>query len=99
MSSEFTADTVPDHRLDVRVRNLGGTLLVALAEDAFELSDSSAFLWRAIDGARTVSQIAESLATEYGIDGAEALADTVDALNQLYTLDLIRQRQPDPEAR
>jgi hypothetical protein len=68
-------DAVPDRRLDTRVRNRRGVLFIARAEHAFELSDAAAFVWRQIDGRRTVRQLAERMAAEYDLDLSTAEQD------------------------
>jgi hypothetical protein len=73
-------DAVPVTPLDVRVRNVRGQLLVARQEHAVELSDSAGFVWRQLDGRRTVADVAGRLAAEYHIDQQTAIADTQEVL-------------------
>ncbi|ANP49531.1 hypothetical protein J2Z21_006018 [Streptomyces griseochromogenes] len=73
---ELSGDQVPSCRPDVRVRNVRGTFLVAVANNAFELSESAGFIWKHIDGRRSIADIARLLAGEYGIDEEAALLDT-----------------------
>jgi len=90
VSLPVTPDTVVVPRLDVRVRRVGGDFLVGIAEEAYSLSESGAFIWRQINGRRTVREIAERLATEYDVDDATALDDTSATITELNGLDLVR---------
>jgi len=55
-------------------------MYLSLADHDAALSETAAFLWRRIDGAGTVGQLATELAAEYEIDRAEALADTAELI-------------------
>lgn len=90
MSARFAPGTVPRPRFEVRVRRSGGLLTVGLDNDTFQLSDTAAFLFRQVDGTRTVSGIAQLLAAEYDIDPKTALFDTAELLEDLCDLRLIR---------
>ncbi|WP_317447674.1 PqqD family protein [Streptomyces collinus] len=70
-------------RLDARVRNHQGTLIVAGATQAFELTSVAAFVWRLLDGLHTVREISLAVATEYGVNRDEALEDTQELLRDL----------------
>ena len=76
-------DATIRRRLDARVRNHQGTLVIAGATQAFELTSVAAFVWRLLDGSRTVQEISLAVATEYGADPAEALEDTRELLRDL----------------
>lgn len=84
-----TAESVPRRRLDARVRNYRGVTLVAGPSQALELSETAAFVWRAIDDDRSVADVAALLADEYDVDGATALADVVDLLGDLHAAGLV----------
>jgi pyrroloquinoline quinone biosynthesis protein D len=77
------ADDVPVRPVAVRVRRFQGSVLVGRADDAFELTESAAFVFRHVDGARTVRDIGELLAAHYDIDPAMAVADTAELLEDL----------------
>ena len=83
---------VPVRRLDARVRKVGDTLVVGRAEDVFELDEVAAFVWRQIDGERTVADLGAVLAVEYDIDAAEAAGDVADMLEPLVAHGLITMR-------
>jgi hypothetical protein len=81
--------SVPVLRLDVRVRNGGNGLTVARAQNVYELDEVASFIWRQIDGARSVADIGVVLAGEYGIGADEAAADVAEALDPLLADGLI----------
>jgi hypothetical protein len=84
---------VPQIRPGLRVRNFRGKLFVASQGQAFELSDTAAFIYRAVDGERSVAEIGRQVAAEYGIPFDTAVEDTVElltALNEAEVLDLKR---------
>jgi Coenzyme PQQ synthesis protein D (PqqD) len=87
-------ETVLSPRLGARVRRFRGTLTVGLAADAFELSETAAFIYRNVDGRRSAGQIAALVADEYDIDADVALTDTLDALADLCDLDLLVPGEP-----
>lgn len=74
---------VPRRRLDARTRRFRGTLLVASDDQMLELSESAEFIYRNIDGARSVADIGRLVAAEYDIDEATAEADLVELLTDL----------------
>ncbi|MGW4272667.1 PqqD family protein [Streptomyces sp. SID10815] len=79
----LSVDQVPSCRPDVRVRNVRGNFLVAVANNAFELSESASFIWKQIDGRRSVGDIGRLLAGEYEIDEETAIVDTKEILEFL----------------
>ncbi|MFF2116879.1 PqqD family protein [Kitasatospora sp. NPDC058184] len=81
----LSPDQVPSYRPDVRVRNLRGRFLVAVAKDAFELSETASFIWKQIDGRNSIADIGRLLAAEYDIDAETATADTKEILEYLAT--------------
>jgi pyrroloquinoline quinone biosynthesis protein D len=81
----------PVPRLDVRMRNYRGTLLLARAEQSLELTDVAAFVWRLLDGQRSLEDVAKAVATEYAIDYDTAYTDCselVEALADAGMLDV-----------
>lgn len=79
----MTPDSVPAPRLDVRYRNIRGQILITRGEDALELTETAAFVFRRVDGTRSVRRIGEALAAEYGIGADEAVADAAAVLTGL----------------
>ncbi|MBB4913038.1 PqqD family protein [Streptosporangium saharense] len=87
-----SAEAVPVPRLDVRVRNVGGTLTVAWGESVFELSETAGFLWKRVDGRRSLRELAGLLAGEYAVDPETALRDTLETMTALADGGLVRLR-------
>ncbi|MGW6685491.1 PqqD family protein [Streptomyces sp. NPDC054961] len=86
----LTRESVPTVRPDIRVRKIRGTLVVAVPEQAFELAETAAFLWKRIDGVRSVGRIGELLAEEYEIDVETAVEDTLAVLAELVAYGAVR---------
>nr|WSX51415.1 PqqD family protein [Streptomyces sp. NBC_00974] len=85
-----TRESVPVVRPDIRVRKIRGTLVVAVPEQAFELAETTAFIWKRIDGVRSAGRIGELLAEEYEIDVETAVEDTVEVLAELVEYGAVR---------
>jgi Coenzyme PQQ synthesis protein D (PqqD) len=94
----IVSGTVPDRRLDSRIRNLGDRLLVGRSSSALELDPTAGFVWRRIDGERTVRQLAELLAAEFGADPATALEDVIGLVGQLRDCGVVTLVTPPPAA-
>jgi hypothetical protein len=75
--------SVPRVRLDASVRRFRGALLVAVGERTLELTDSAAFLFRAVDGVRSVAAIGAMLAEDYDVPAEEAVEDAAGFLAEL----------------
>lgn len=84
--------TVPYVPLNVRLRRHAGRYLAAGYEHTLELSDTASFVWKQIDGRRSVADIADLVSKEYRVDAATALADVRELLDQLIRHDLVRCR-------
>ncbi len=52
---------------------------------AVSLNESGAFLWQQLTDEKTVYELAEALAEEYGITSEEVIADVVDFADLLKT--------------
>ncbi|MEV8511990.1 PqqD family protein [Dactylosporangium sp. NPDC051484] len=76
-------DTVPRRRLGARVRKYRGKLFVATADRALELDECAEFVFRQVDGSRTVRQIGEQVAVTYGISLDRAVRDSAGLLVEL----------------
>lgn len=86
MSGSPRTDTdraIPVTRLDTRVRNRNGTLLLSRAATVLELGDVAAEIWLAADGERTIDEIAQVVAASYGMEPTEILDDVVELLDSL----------------
>ncbi|MEW2619299.1 PqqD family protein [Streptomyces sp. NPDC048106] len=71
---------VPRRTLGIRIRRVPDGLLLGYRDQAVLLSGPAELIYRLADGDRTVADIADGVAGEYGIDAAEALADVVEFL-------------------
>jgi hypothetical protein len=49
----------------VRIRNLSGTIILAVGDDVVELSDIAESIWRAMAPGRTVRDIVRTIAAAY----------------------------------
>lgn len=89
---------VPVRRLDARIRNIGGTLVVAGPEQALELSDSARFLWLAMNGSQSVAALADRLVAEHDTDPESAIDDVVGLVTLLQEVRVITVRKTAPGA-
>jgi hypothetical protein len=100
MSGPVCPDSVPERRLEAQVRNLGGTLTVARPESdtAVELSETAGYIWRTIDGRRTVQAIGELLAQRYDVRPETAVTDVIEMVAEFSALDLVGLSGPGGDA-
>jgi hypothetical protein len=91
MTVTVNDDTVLKPRLDIRVRRNNGTYTLGLQDKAFELSETTSYIWRQLNGRRTVADVAAALAEHYDIDSAAASADTLEVLRSLVELNLLHE--------
>jgi pyrroloquinoline quinone biosynthesis protein D len=77
---------VPSLPADVRVRRVGGRLLVARRDDSLELDEVGTAIFSQIDGETGVGAIADSICTDYDVDRQMAVADVREFLAQLVDL-------------
>jgi hypothetical protein len=82
---DISVHQVPSYRPDVRIRNVRGGYLVAVAGNAFELSETATFIWKNINGRNSIAEIGKLLADEYDVDEETAIADTKEILQDLAT--------------
>ncbi|MEU3420799.1 PqqD family protein [Streptomyces murinus] len=71
---------VPRRTLGIRIRRVPDGLLLGYRDRAMLLEGPAELIYRLADGARMVTDIADGVAEEYGIDRAEALADVLEFL-------------------
>ncbi|MBV1849566.1 PqqD family protein [Catellatospora tritici] len=90
MSLPVTTETVPRPRLDLRVRNVRGTVTVSLANMTYELSETAVWIWKQIDGRNTIADIAAMLAAEFEIDVETATEDTIEVVRDFGESDLVK---------
>ncbi|MGW0589555.1 PqqD family protein [Streptosporangium sp. NPDC002607] len=81
---------VPVLPMTVRMRNLQGKTFVGDGEHVFELSETARFIWRQIDGKRTVLDIGEIVSREYDIPREEAVDDVLEFFTELVELGVLR---------
>jgi hypothetical protein len=74
---------VPYRALGIRVRRVGGNLVLGVQGEALLLEDSAMLIYTSADGRRTVTDIAELLTAEYGIGLQEALSDVSEFLAEM----------------
>lgn len=79
----ISPDSVPRRRLDAKVRNIGGTIVVAGSEQALELSDTARLLWLTMDGTRSVRELADRLVETHHADLDQAIGDVIELLHSL----------------
>ncbi|MDN3358613.1 PqqD family protein [Actinomadura sp. DC4] len=85
----MTPESVPKRRTNVRARKFRGQLLVSINEEMFELSDSAAFIYRGINGRRSVREIGVLLAEKYAIPVDAAVGDVAELLDALARSDIL----------
>jgi hypothetical protein len=76
-------NVVPRIRDTTRVRRMKGNLLVARTDATLELSETAEFIFRRIDGMRTLGDISAVVALHYDIPLHIACQDTTELLAQL----------------
>ena len=91
---DVAPDRVPARSFTARIRNVRGTILVAGPEQVFELDDSAAFVWRQIDGTRTIGEIGQALAAEYDVDPEAATRDVLEFVDGLVASEILSVREP-----
>jgi hypothetical protein len=81
---------VPAVPLNIRMRNYRGKTIIGGYQHVMELSETASFVWRQIDGTRTIADIGAMLASEYEIDAETATTDVAELLAELAANDLVR---------
>ena len=90
------AAAVPKRRLGVRVRVVRGVITVAGPQGVQELDEVAGFVYRQIDGTRSLAELADMLRAEYaGADAETALADVAELVGDLVGAELVELRAPD----
>lgn len=83
MNAALTQDTVPRRSAVVRIRKFRGVLLVGGGEHMLELNASAEFMFRKIDGVRSIGDIARLVQDTYGIPWHAALQDVGELVHEL----------------
>lgn len=94
MTAEVSDGTVVKRRPTVRIRNFRGTLLVARLEHSLELVDSAAFIFRSIDGKRSIKEIGDLLADRFEIPIDEAVSDVKEVVTDLVDYRIVECLTP-----
>ncbi len=90
------ADHVPRRRKGYRLEEMGEDLLLyrSAALKTIYLNESAAVVWKLCDGARSVREIAETLAAAYREDASAIEADVWDAIDRLLREGALRLDPP-----
>ena len=91
MSTTVDRDGVFKPSDDLVVREIDGQLLIVpiatgigdLEDELYALNDTARFLWTRLDGRRTVADLADELAREYGVPRDEVEADVTGLIGEL----------------
>lgn len=86
---EIEPGDVPRRVLGLRIRRVNGDLMLGIRQEALLLTDSAEVIFTAVDGRRTVDEVAGVLAADYGIEHDQALLDVCEFLTELRSQDLI----------
>lgn len=99
------AGTVPRQRLDTRRRAVRGRIVLAgprialgLEETALELDEIATFIWRRIDGVRTVRQLAEAVAAAYDADLETVTDDVVELIGEFLDHQVVELVSPSEQS-
>lgn len=89
--SEVTLDAFPHPAAYARGRLLDREAVIVLPDrgEVKVLNEVGAQIWTLADGSRSVREIAASVASVYQVSPAEAEADTVEFLRELFEKALI----------
>jgi hypothetical protein len=60
-------------------------------KSVYTLNETAAFIWEAIDSAKSVSQINDKVSEVFEVDTRQAQADVLEILSQLESLSLIQR--------
>lgn len=83
--------SVPSPVVGLCVRELGGAIIIITenGDQLHSLDETGSFIWRAINGRSTVSDIAARLCAEYDVERSRAEADILTFLASLEDKNLI----------
>lgn len=80
----------PNESCPVREVGTGLVLMAPEGTATHSLDEIGAFIWRQIDGRRTLSNIIAALIAEYEVDSDQATDDVRSFVSQLVEADLVR---------
>jgi hypothetical protein len=80
--------SVPIRSLHVRARNIAGDIVLAgpHSDESVTLSETAGFLWRSMDGRRSVHDLGVLLTEHYAVDVETAVLDVTDMVAELAGL-------------
>jgi hypothetical protein len=81
---------IPNEHCPVREVGSGLVLMASEGTATHSLDEIGAFIWRQIDGRRSLAGIVEALIAEYEVDSVQATDDVRDFVSQLVEADLVR---------
>jgi len=81
----------PRRRSDVTTREINGEILILdrQNEKLHQLNNTAGYVWMRCDGNSSITDIASSMANEYGIDLPRVSQDVETILSQLVDLNLL----------
>lgn len=79
----------------VRIRNLSGTIVIAVDETTAELVDTAEDIWRALAPGRTVRQVAGVVADLYGEEVETVLPDVIEWVGDMYEAGFLALQKPE----
>ncbi|MDV3239276.1 MAG: PqqD family protein [Gammaproteobacteria bacterium] len=86
---------VPVPRADLLIREIEGETVVLNRADGHihTLNPTASFIWRQLDGEKSVQDIAQLLADAFAVDHATARADVVGIIDRLRELQLLKEEE------
>lgn len=88
------AELVPVPRMEIRVRQSRGVTYLGFRDEVVALEDVSAFIWRHVDGSRTVADIGTAVAAAYDIDSATVTPDVLELMESLVERGFVQLAPP-----
>lgn len=84
----------PLHNPMLAWREIEGEVVIISPEESMlhELNQTASFIWKQLDGKRTMEEIARLLAQEFEVPVEQALADTEELVAQLQEKQLLSNR-------
>lgn len=86
-------DTIAERALDVRVRRIGESQMIARGADVRELNDVAAVVWKLANGTRSMHQISEEVVAEYDVGQTEALEDAIEFVSEMVEAGFMQVKQ------
>lgn len=83
-------DAIFGRRTQVRVRTQRKRMLIATEVEARELDEVASFLWRQLDGRRSIAEVTDAVCAQYEVDRDTALADVTEFVRDLIAANFLR---------